>query len=130
MSLISWILVVIACLLAGREIGKVISDRTNGANDGKRSLSGIKRDAQALAIKLREYGLKLLPTVLEDLVVGDVVDLFNKIKELAAIVRAGDEAVLKELDGTYERVLEKKLATKEGRAVLQAKLAEADANVQ
>ena len=51
-----------------------------------------------------EHGLKRLPAVLEEFVVGDVDDLFESIKEFAVMLKGGNEAIVKELDGTFERM--------------------------
>ena len=52
--------------------------------------------------------------------------MIEKIRDLSKLVQAGNEAIVKELEATYERVLAVKLSTPEGRAVLKAKLAEAE----
>ena len=82
-----------------------------------------KRAAQVLAIKLRAAGLKLLPSLLEDFAVGDVNDLLQKIHDMAKLVESGNDAIEKELEATYENVLDKKLATPEGMALVKAKIA-------
>ena len=61
MSPVLWILAVVGCIVIGREIGK----RLFGTNT---KLYAAKRAAQALSIKLREFGLKLIPSLLDDLV--------------------------------------------------------------
>ena len=111
-----WILAAVACVLVGREIGKWLF----GKNE---ALTTKKRDAQVLAIKLRSAGLKLLPALLEDFAVGDVHDLLEKIHDLAKLVESGNDAIEKELESTYENVLDKKLATPEGMALVKAKIA-------
>ena len=116
MNLLVVILAVVACLLVGREIGKWLF----GKNE---VLTSKKRDAQVLAIKLRAAGLKLLPALLEDFAVGDVHDLLEKIHDLAKLVESGNDAIEKELESTYESVLDKKLATPEGMALVKAKIA-------
>jgi hypothetical protein len=116
MNLLVVILAVVACLLVGREIGKWLF----GKNE---VLTSKKRDAQVLAIKLRAAGLKLLPALLEDFAVGDVHDLLEKIHDLAKLVESGNDAIEKELESTYENVLDKKLVTPEGMALVKAKIA-------
>jgi len=111
-----WILAAVACVLVGREIGKWLF----GKNE---ALTTKKRDAQVLAIKLRAVGLKLLPALLEDFAVGDVNDLLEKIHDLSKLVESGNDAIEKELESTYENVLDKKLATPEGMALVKAKIA-------
>ena len=117
--IVLWVLAIVGCLVIGREVGKWLFGKNT-------KLQAAKRAAQALAIKLREYGLRLIPSVLEDLVVGDAYDMIEKIRDVSKLVQAGNEAIVKELEATYERVLAVKLATPEGRAVIKAKLAEAE----
>ncbi len=114
-----YVLAAIVCLVLGREIGKWLFN-------GRSKARGAKRAAQELSIKLREFGLKLLPTLLEDMVVGDVDDMVDRIRDLSLIAKSGDDAIMRELNGTFERVLAVKLSTVEGRAVVAAKLAEAE----
>ena len=111
-----WILAAVACVLVGREIGKWLF----GKNE---TLTAKKRSAQVLAIKLRAAGLKLLPSLLEDFAVGDVNDLLQKIHDTAKLVESGNDAIERELESTYESVLDKKLATPEGMALVKAKIA-------
>lgn len=77
-----------------------------------------------LAAKLRDNGLKLLPSLLEDFAVGDVQDMVEKIHDVAKLVESGSDAIEKELEQTYENVLARKLATPEGMALIKAKIAE------
>ena len=65
-----------------------------------------------------------MPALLEDFAVGDVNDLLEKIHDTAKLVEAGNDAIEKELEATYENVLAKKLATPEGMALVKAKIAE------
>jgi hypothetical protein len=115
-SVLLLVLVALVCVLLGREAGKWLF----GTNE---KLVAKKRAAQALAIKLRSVGLKLLPSLLEDFVVGNVADLLEKIHDLAKLVESGNDAIEKELEATYEKVLDAKLATPEGLALVQAKIA-------
>jgi hypothetical protein len=112
-----WILAVAVCVLVGRDLGKWLF----GANE---KLMTKKRAAQKLAGVLRDNGLKLLPQLLEDFAVGDVHDMVEKIHDVCKVVDAGSDAIVKELEGTYENVLAKKLATPEGLAYIRAKIAE------
>ena len=115
-TVVIWILAAVACVLVGREIGKWLF----GKNE---TLTAKKRSAQVLAIKLRAAGLKLLPSLLEDFAVGDVNDLLQKIHDTAKLVESGNDAIERELESTYESVLDKKLATPEGMALVKAKIA-------
>ena len=112
-----WILAAVVAVLAGREIGKRLFD-------ANAKVMAKKRAAQVLAAKLRDNGLKLLPSLLEDFAVGDVQDMVEKIHDVAKMVEAGSDAIEKELEQTYENVLAKKLATPEGMALIKAKIAE------
>ena len=111
------VLIAAACVLVGRELVKLLP------KFGKKT-SSVKRAAQSLAIALREVGLRKLPEVLEELVVGDVPSLLENIQSLAKLVHEGHDTILKELDGTFNRVLEAKLRTPEGRAVIKARVEE------
>lgn len=111
-----WILAVVVAILVGREVGKWMF----GQNA---KLMEKKRAAQVLASKLRENGLRLLPALLEDFAVGDVQDMVEKIHDVAKLVEQGSDAIEKELEGVYERVLDAKLVKPEGLALIKAKIA-------
>jgi len=119
-TLVIWILAVAVCVLVGRDLGKWLF----GANE---KLMAKKRAAQKLATVLRDNGLKLLPALLEDFAVGDVHDMVEKIHDVAKLIDSGSDAILRELEATYENVLAKKLATPEGLAYIKAKIAELEA---
>jgi hypothetical protein len=114
------ILAALVCVLVGRELGKWLFGKNC-------DLLAKKRAAQALAIRLRAAGLKLLPALLEDFAVGDVEDLLQRMCDLAKLVENGSDAIEKELEDTWENVLAAKLATPEGLALVKAKLAVAQA---
>ncbi len=116
-TLVIWILAVAVCVLVGRDLGKWLF----GANE---KLMTKKRAAQKLATVLRDNGLKLLPALLEDFAVGDVHDMVEKIHDVAKLIDSGSDAILRELEATYENVLARKLATPEGLAYIKAKIAE------
>lgn len=119
-TVVIWILAVALAVLVGRDVGKWLF----GANE---KLMAKKRAAQKLAGKLRDAGLRLIPALLEDFAVGDVQDMVEKIHDVGKIVDAGGDAIERELQGTFDNVLAKKLATPEGRALIKAKIAEAEA---
>ena len=116
-TVVIWILAAVVAVLVGREVGKRLFD-VNA------KLMAKKRAAQVLAAKLRDNGLKLLPSLLEDFAVGDVEDMVEKIHDVAKLVESGSDAIEKELEQTYENVLDRKLATPEGLALIKAKIAE------
>ena len=115
MQIVLWALLGLAALLVGKELSKWLF----GA---KKTFLGSKRAAQSLAIAFRSAGLTWLPVILEEYVVGDATSLFKSIDEAAAVVRNGNDAIMRELEGTFERVLDMKLSTPEGRALVKAKL--------
>ena len=116
-TVVIWILAAVVAVLVGREVGKWLFDVNT-------KLMAKKRAAQVLAAKLRDNGLKLLPSLLEDFAVGDVQDMVEKIHDVAKLVESGSDAIEKELEQTYENVLDRKLATPEGMALIKAKIAE------
>lgn len=118
-----WILAVVVAVLVGREVGKWLF----GKNE---KLTAKKRAAQVLAGELRAAGLKLLPALLEDFAVGDVQDMVEKIHDVAKLVEAGSDAIKKELEGTFQNVLARKLATPEGMALIKAKIVETEQAAQ
>ncbi len=112
-----WILSALVSLFVGFEV-------TKWALSASKKLQAKKRDAQKLAGKLREAGLKLIPTLLEDFVVGDWYDATERIHDIARVIEVGgDTAIMTELDGTFNSMLDAKLATPEGMAYIQAKIA-------
>ena len=114
--LLVWVLAVAVALLLGYEVGKWLF----GTNQ---KLQAKKRAAQTLAIKLRDNGLKLLPQLFDDFVVGDINDMLARLQDVAKLVDSGNDAIEKELEATFENVLEKKLSTPEGLALISAKVA-------
>jgi hypothetical protein len=113
------VLALVLSILIGRDL-------TKWAIGASKKLDEKKRAAQTLAAKLRDYGLKQIPAMLEDFVVGDWTDMVNNIHDFARLLNiGGDDAILKELDSTFQNVLDKKLSTPEGLAYLQAKVASA-----
>ncbi len=119
MQVLLCIALAIAVLLIGREVGKLLFK-------GGQDLSAAKRSAQTLAIALREMGLKRVPAMLEEFVVGDVPDLLENIRDLAKLAKDGNQAVILELESTFDRCLAMKLSKPEGRALIAARLAEAE----
>ena len=85
-----------------------------------------RRGAAKLAAVLQTYGLKKTPEFLVDYSVGDYSGMAHKIADLSRLFLDGEEHVVKEFQHVFERVLEAKLRSKEGRAYVAAKLAELD----
>jgi len=88
-----------------------------------------RASAYELAKKLEQYGLRIIPRIPAAYAVGDYSGLIATLIEVAKIFLAGDEAIVKELEQTFDKVLSVKLSTPEGRALLEAKLAEIKAAV-
>jgi len=84
-----------------------------------------RRGAAKLAASLKVYGLARIPDFLIDYSVGDYSGMAMKMKTLAEMFLSGEEAVITELDGVYERVLSQKLMTEAGRALVASKLSDA-----
>jgi Co/Zn/Cd efflux system component len=87
-------------------------------------LENKKRKAIELAAKLKQYGLVQIPALLIDFAVGDLSDFLHRVHMMAEMFTGDEKALFAELDGIFERVLEAKLHTEEGRAYLHAKLGE------
>ena len=83
-----------------------------------------RRSAAKLAASLKAYGLVRVPDFLIDYSVGDYSGMAMKMKQLAEMFIAGEEAVVTEFDTVYERVLAEKLKTEAGRALVASKLAD------
>jgi len=123
-STIASIALFVVCLYLGCVAGKWLFGKSNKVSG---QLAAQKKAALTLAITLREYGLKLLPAILEDFAVFDVADMVAKMHDTAKLVDAGSDAILKDLEATYERVLDKKLSQPEGLALVKAKIAAIEA---
>ncbi len=115
-----WILAVVVAVLVGREVGRWLF----GQNA---KLQETKKAAQVLATELRANGLRLIPSVLDDFVRADVADMIEKVHEVGKLVEAGSDAIKRELQGVYERVLDAKLKQPEGLALIKAKIASLEA---
>jgi hypothetical protein len=83
-----------------------------------------RRGAAKLAAVLQTYGLTKTPEFLIDYSVGDYSGMTHKIADLARLFLDGEEHVVKEFQHVFDRVLEAKLQTDEGRAYIAAKLSE------
>jgi len=83
-----------------------------------------RRGAAKLAAVLKSYGLEKTPEFLVDYSVGDYSGMAHKIGDLSRLFLSGEEHVVKEFQHVFERVLEAKLRSKEGRTYVAAKLAE------
>jgi len=82
-----------------------------------------KRSAIKVSALLTSLGLVRLPRILEAYAVNDWSGLAHEVKTFAELA-LDPKAVAAEFDATFLRVLETKLSTDEGRALLSAKLAD------
>lgn len=82
-----------------------------------------RRAASSLAGTLKTYGLERIPAILNDYSVADYVGMYDKIHEFAVVTGASEKAVLDEFEQVFTNVLNAKLATPEGRALIAAKVA-------
>jgi hypothetical protein len=110
-----WIVLSVLAIVIGFFLGKKLFFK-------QQQLVEEKKAALTLAVELRSWGLVLIPQLFEDFAVGNIVDLFKQIKNLATIVKSGSDAIKKELLGVYDRVLDAQLKTPEGLALLKAKI--------
>ncbi len=116
-----WILALVVAVLVGREVGRWLFGKNAKLQEKKKA-------AQVLATELRANGLRLIPSILDDFVRTDVVDMIEKIHEVGKLVESGSDAIKKELQGVYERVLDAKLKQPEGLALIKAKIAALEAS--
>ena len=86
-----------------------------------------RRAAAQMAATLKGLGLKQIPTFLVDYSVGDYSGMANSIGDTARLFLSGEEAVVNEFKEVFANLLAAKLKTEEGRLVIAAKLAEAQA---
>lgn len=89
-----------------------------------------RRGAAKLAAVLQNYGLRKTPEFLIDYSVGDYSGMAVKISALAKLFLEGEESVVQEFQQVFDRVLDAKLRTEEGRAYVAAKLKEAAAKAE
>jgi len=82
-----------------------------------------RKSAAKLAATLTTYGLRKTPEFLLDYSVGDWSGMANKIHKLSELFEEGEQHIIAELDEVYKNVLDAKLKTEEGRALISAKLA-------
>lgn len=84
-----------------------------------------RRAAGKLAVELSKVGMVKLPEFLIDYSVGDYSEMLRKMKNTAELATGDPVAFMREFDAVYNRVLEAKLKTEEGRILLAAKLQDA-----
>lgn len=82
--------------------------------------------AAAGASELKAWGLEWAPKLLNCYAVGDYSGLLYEVKQMLDLFvgKDGNKHIMDELEGTFKRVLEIKLATVEGRASITDLLAQ------
>ncbi len=118
MSIFMWVLLVLGCVLVGIESGKLLFV-------GNDKMSAKKRAIQSLSVALRDIGMRIIPDALDEFVISDANGLLEKLHDLSTVLKSGSETMIKEIQATFDSMLNKKLSTPEGRALIEAKLAEA-----
>jgi len=104
-----------------------------GARKGVDFVAGVQRRRKAaveVSRVLADVGCVELPAFFGDYASGGYVQMFKRMERWASKANEGPEAVLKEFNRVGERLLDKKLATPEGRAWIAAKLAAATPAVE
>ncbi len=83
----------------------------------------IRRAAAVVAANLKEQGWpEEITSALIDVSVNDLASMGEKLHDLAILFEKGDKAIMSKLSVIADRVLDAKLKTPEGRALLAAKL--------
>ena len=117
LTIVVWVLVGLAALLVGVEISKKwLARKQKPVKE-----TGTKRPFQPLAMSLRNLGHDV-PKLLVEYEIGGIVAMMKSLDEMQAVAKQGNDALMGELDGVFERVLDVKLGTPEGRALVKAKL--------
>lgn len=85
--------------------------------------------AGKLAGTLQKYGLKRLPALLQCYSIGDYSGMAKQIQSFAELLATDEKHITSEFDDVFSNVLDTKLATPEGKALITAKLAALAATV-
>lgn len=115
---LSHLVVLVVLVLMGLVVGKTLFKADSKIEERR-------RNAAKLAASLTAYGLKRIPAMLIDYSVADYTGMAEKMKALVELGHQGDQAVIGELDSVFDKVLERKLETEAGRALIAAKLSDA-----
>lgn len=123
MSIVQILLIAVAVLAVAALAGKKLFAIDTKIEDRRRA-------AAKLAATLKNLGLVKIPDLLIDYSVGDYSGMSAHVVETARLFLDGEEAVLKEFAKVFDRVLDAKLQTEEGRALIAARLADAEAEAE
>lgn len=123
MSTLTAVLLVVVLCVVGFVVARYLFNLDERVEDRR-------REAAKLAGVLYGYGLRRLPAILIDYSVGDYSGMTNRIVQFVELLSADESAVVKEFDSIFDRVLNVKLQTEEGRIYIAAKVGEADENAK
>lgn len=116
--------ILIGVVAAG--VGKYVWDwwfkKDEESEDRRRAYAGLSRILAA-------YGLKRIPTLLDDLAFVDISDFLANVYAVATLFQQSPEVVVKEFDDVFSNVLAVKLKDPAQIAWIEAKIAEAKAPV-
>lgn len=79
-----------------------------------------------LAAEFKNYGLEISADMLKKYAVGDYSGMAHIIGDAVRLMQKGKSVVIEELDVVFKRVVEKKMATAEGRAFVTLALQDAE----
>jgi len=118
LQVLLYIVVAAALAYGGYKLGALLFRVDTGIEDFKRNLIRVSQVCSSL-------GMTRLAGFLEDIVVDDISGVLHKSSKIIQLLATSDTIVLQELDGVFSRILDAKLATEAGRAMVAARLAEA-----
>lgn len=114
------VVVAIALGYLAYKVGGFLFKVDEGIEDIKRNLIRIGQKAASLH-------MYKIAAFCEDVVVGDKSEIVHKTVELLNKVALSESYLVSEIDVAFDTVLEAKLATREGRAAISARIAEYEA---
>lgn len=94
-DLLLWIVAGAVCLLLGKEIGKWLPSLPSLKSFRATVAERRRAAAEKMAADLKATGLQM---------VQDVKDSLDRIQEVAAMVKEGNAAILKDLEDVYTRI--------------------------
>lgn len=113
--MVGYILIVVGVVALGVVAGRWLFTKDTEVEDRRRA-------ANRTAGILREKGLELIPSFLEDYGVGDYSGMAKKMKD-AAVLLSNPASVDAEFEKVWEKLLAKKLSSPEELAKVEASIA-------
>lgn len=92
---------------------------------GRDKVSEFKKLLGTISLSTKDYGMRKIPTILMDISTSDEADAVKLTIDALKLFAQSPETIISELDLTFNSVLQRKLATTEGRNAIQAALAAA-----